>query len=292
MAEEPNQAVKDVADTPAVQAPAVEEPKVEPEVSDPIDWNEEESKESKEKPEPKAEVKEAKAEPEAKPEEKPEPDKPPTDEPKVEEPKAEETKPTKAEERKLKLSSEIRELVAKKNELKKQVEKANSEVYHAATPDELTDTVNPDTGENYTKLEAKVEAQRQSAEMERYNNQVADAQLTIEAESQKVLSDFTIFNPDSEDYDKELADEAGSLLQANLITDPETGQVIGSNVSPYQLYKTIARAAGVSAAKGQIKGQAAAEKMLANADSNSNAAPPKEKKDPLMDMLSNWDSDD
>ena len=285
-------AVKEVADKPAVQAPAVEEPKDVPkdvpkESDAPIDWDEDSDK-------PKAEEKpkeEAKAEPEVekKPEEPEKPAEP--DEPKAE-PKAEEPVKTKADERKITLNKEIRDLVAQRNTLKKEVEKANSEVYHPATPSELADQTNPDTGETYTSLEAKVEAQRQAAEMDKYNVQVAEAQLTIEAESQKVLADFTIFNPEAEDYDKELADEAGNLLKANLITDENTGQVIGSNVSPYQLYKTIARAAGVSAAKGQIKGQQATEKMMANADTNSNAAPPKEKKDPLTEILSNWDSDD
>ena len=286
-------AVKEVADKPAIQAPAVEEPKDVPkdepkeskESEAPIDWDEDSDK-------PKAEPKEeAKAEPEEKPEEKPEPEKTEPDEPKAEA-KAEEPVKTKADERKVTLNKEIRDLVAQRNTLKKEVEKANSEVYHPATPSELADQTNPDTGETYTSLEAKVEAQRQAAEMDKYNVQVAEAQLTIEAESQKVLADFSIFNPDSEDYDKELADEAGNLLQANLIQDENTGQVIGSNVSPYQLYKTIARAAGVSSAKGQIKGQEATEKMLANADTNSNAAPPKEKKDPLTEILSNWDSDE
>jgi len=41
--------------------------------------------------------------------------------------------------------------------------------------------------------------------------------------------------------------------------------------------------------RGQIKGQKDTEKMLANADTASSAAPPKKASDPLMEL---WKSDD
>lgn len=199
-----------------------------------------------------------------------------------EETPAEETetadKPTKADERKIQLNTEIRDLVARKNALQADVEKANAEVYQPATEDELTE-------QGMTAVEAKVEAMRQEREMEKYNSQVADAQLTIGHESNRVLQDFPIFNPDSESYDEELAGEASELLRANLILDPNTNQVIGSNVSPYQLYQTLARASGISATKGQLKGQQDTEQMLASADNAGSASPPKKPKDPVLDIL-------
>jgi hypothetical protein len=242
---------------------------------------------------------------ENKPEDKPKSPEPETDKPKDEEKKAEkpeekpeepaeeetkgEDKPTKADERKQKLNTEIRDLVSKRNALKEEVEKKNSEVYQPATEDELTDQVNPETGENYTKLEAKIEEMRQSQELEKFNSQVAEAQLTIGSESERVLNDFPIFNPDSDQFDKELAEEAAGLLEANLILDPNSNQVIGSNVSPYQLYKTLARASGISTAKGQMEGQKATEKMLANADTVGSTSPPKKAKDPVLEILSSDD---
>lgn len=195
----------------------------------------------------------------------------------------------KAEERKAQLNTEIRDLVSQRNALKEQVTKANAEVYQPATENELTGETNPETGQPFTSTEAKVEAMRQAIEMRDYNEKVAEAQLTIESESQRVLTDFPIFNSENEGYDKELAEEAAELLQANLILDPNTGQVIGSNVSPYQLYKTLARASGISTVKGQIKGQQATEKMLANADGGSAAAPPAKAKDPVLEILSSDD---
>ncbi|MDZ4205624.1 MAG: hypothetical protein U1C12_00180 [Patescibacteria group bacterium] len=288
MADDKAKAVKEDNQEPTDPAP--EEAKAEPEApketeSAPIDWEEDEDK-PKEKPkaEPKAKPKTEEPKEEEETEDKPEE----KSEELVEETKSEE-KPTKADERKTQLNTEIRDLVSKRNALKEEIEKANAEAYAPADEKELLDQKNPDTGENYTSVEAKVEALRQSTEMDKYNTRVADAQLTIESESQRVINDFPMFNKDNESFDKELSDEAAELLRANLILDENTGQVIGSNVSPYQLYKTIARAAGVSAAKGQIKGQAAAEKMMANADVSTNAAPPAKPKDPLMDILVNWD---
>ncbi len=202
-----------------------------------------------------------------------------------------EDKPSKADERKTQLNTEIRDLVAQRNALKAEVEMTNAEVYQPATEDELSDVTNPETGQPYTKLEAKVEALRQSSEMEKYNTQVAEAQLTIGHESNRVLTDFPIFNPESDSYDKELAEEAATHLDANLIRDPNTNQVIGTNpgFSPYAYYQILARAAGLSEVKGQLKAQADTETQLANVDANSNVAPPKVKEDPLLEL---WKSDD
>lgn len=192
-----------------------------------------------------------------------------------------ETKPqSKADERKAQLNTEIRDLVSQRNALKAEVEKINAEAYQVATEDELVD-------QGYSATDAKVEALRQAIEMKEYNDKVADAQLSISSEVQRVLDDFPIFNENSDEYDKELATEAFQLLQANLILDPNTQQVIGSNVSPYQLYKTLARASGISATKGQIKGQQDTEKMLANADAPASTAPAGKKPvDPLAELWS------
>lgn len=185
---------------------------------------------------------------------------------------------TKADERKAQLNTEIRDLVSQRNALRDQVARANSEVYQPATEGELM-------AEGASATDAKVEALRQRIEVKDFTDMVADAQLTIESESQRVLQDFPMFNPDNKEaFNGELALEAATLLDANLIRDPNTGQVIGSNVSPYQLYKTLARASGISEVKGQVKGQRAAEQMLANADNASPVAPAKKPADPLNQL--------
>ncbi len=132
------------------------------------------------------------------------------------------------------------------NELKKEIEKANAEVYFPASKSELID-------QGMTKQEAKVEAIRQQNEMETYNTRVTEAQLSINAESEKVLKEFPVFDPESDEYDKDLAEDAAELLQANLIYDENSGQIIGANISPYKLYKTLAWALEVGEIKGIIK---------------------------------------
>lgn len=208
-----------------------------------------------------------------------------TEEPEESEDAVEDERPQgKAEARKAQLNTEIRDLIAQRNAIKEEVEKANSEVYQ---PDSYEDLV----AQGMTELEAKVESMRQENEMIKYNTQVAEAQLTINSEADRVLRDFPIFNPDDKDhYDAELADQAAELLQANLIYDPNSNQIIGSNVSPYKLYQTIARASESSAVKGQLKAQEATEKMLANADTSSSVGPTaKEAPDPILDV---WSDDD
>lgn len=211
-----------------------------------------------------------------------------TDKPEKEEETETEDKPeaitpqTKAEERKTQLNTEIRDLVAQRNALRTEVEKQNAEVYQVATEDELVEG-------GMTAIEAKVEAMRQEREMEKFNTSVADAQLTISSESDRVLRDFPLFNPESDSYDKELAEEASGHLQSMLIIDPNTDQVIGSNGSVYQYYKTLARASGISTAKGQMQGQKDTQQMLANADAGASAAPAKKVEDPLIAL---WRTDD
>jgi len=266
-----------------------------------------------EKPEPKAKE-EAKAEPKAE-ESKEVKETEDKEAPKADdtaeatEPEETEKPQGKAEERKSQLNSEIRNLVSEKNNLvaernrlKDEVQQMTGQVYEAPKAEDLTTQINPETGQEYTRLEARQEALEQQINLDKYNTQVADAQLTLSSEAMQVLNEFPIFNPDSDQFDEELRDEAADLLEANLIRDPNvpeldpaTGQptgkglIIGSNVSPYKLYKTLARANGISQTKGELKGQQNAEEMLANTDAASSNAPPSKPKDPLMEL---WTSDD
>lgn len=204
---------------------------------------------------------------------------------KVDEDKSEEQSQGKAENRKQQLNTEIRDLVSQRNQLKQEVERLNSQVYQPATEQELLDQINPETGEYYNSLEAKVASMEQRQEIERYNNQVAEAQLTLSHEANKALQDFPMFDSESPDFNAELAAEVDQLLGANLVFDQNTGQVIGSHVSPYQLYKTVANSAKSAATRGQVEGQRATEQMLANADVVSSSSQAKSNKDPIMEAL-------
>jgi hypothetical protein len=281
-----------MADEPDVQAPAEITP-------DDFMADEQESTKTESSP---VETKEPEAEAEVTKDVEAQPDTPEETEAKETEGEPEQSevpeetdKPTKADERKAQLNQEIRDLVSQRNAIKAEVTKATGEVYQPATENDLVD-------EGMSVTEAKVEAMRQQLEVRDYNERVAEAQLTLGSESLRVMNDFPIFNPDSDQFDQELAEEAASLLESNLIRDPnvpeidpETGKptgnglIIGSNVSPYKFYKTLARASGISATKGQLKGQQAHQEMLANADSPGSVAPPKKTVDPVVAI---WTADD
>ena len=185
----------------------------------------------------------------------------------------------KADERKEQLNGEIRDLVAQRNALQQEVERVNAQVY---SPQSIEQLMNE---QGISEDSARIAAMEQRIELNEYNSRVAEAQLTIGHESEKVLNDFPIFNSDSPQYNPALAERAASLLQANLVMDNNTGQVIGSNVSPYDLYKTIYDATQTNTVNDKIAGQRAAEKMLASTDPVSSAPPKEKKEDPFLSGL-------
>lgn len=187
----------------------------------------------------------------------------------------EEQPTSKAEERKTQLNSEIRDLVSQRNAIKAEVEQLNNQVY---APESVQDLVN----QGMSETDARIAAMEQRMELSQYNDRVAEAQLTISAESQRVLSDFPMFDPSSQQYKPEVATQAAEILKSALVFDQNTGQVVGSNVSPYALYKTINDANQASAVENQLAGQKATEQMLAAAEPQSSAVPKEKKEDPFL----------
>lgn len=174
-----------------------------------------------------------------------------------------------AEDRKQQLSGEIRDLVSQRNAIRQEVERLNAETYQPATETELQEQgLSPEM--------AAIEAMKQERELERYNTQVSESQLTLRSEAQNALKDFPMFDPSNKDsYNPAIAEKVDKILGANLQYDQNTGQVVGSNVSVYELYQSFAETAQSSTEAGKIAGQKATEKMLASADSPTGAAPAK-----------------
>lgn len=164
------------------------------------------------------------------------------------------------------LVAQKREIFAQREQLRQEVEQSISQAYKPATAEELLEQVNPDTGEYYNRLEAQLESLRQEREVERYVNQVSSAQQSIQYEAQQALSEFPMFDETSPEYNREIAAEVDAILAKSLQFDPNTGQVIGSTISPYQLYKSHAVAAKASALKAETTAQRNVEKMLNNSD--------------------------
>lgn len=196
-------------------------------------------------------------------------------------------------------NTEIRDLVSARNAIRAAVEQVTAQAYQPATENDLLETVNPDTGEYYNPLEAKVIAMEQAQQIREFNTQVAEAQLSLRAEASSVVRDFPMFDETSPDYNPTITAKADAIAKANLIRDPNvpeidpaTGQptglglIVGSRISPYELYKSFADVAQESKAFGQVQQQKATDKMLAETDTPSSAAPPaKAADDPFLKGL-------
>lgn len=202
-----------------------------------------------------------------------------TPEAKAEEPVVEtksEEQPSKGyEQRKEQLSGDITTLVAQRNALRNEVEQLNSQVYRSATEEELQD-------QGYSPEMAAIESFKQEQAIRDYNGQIADKQLELRSEALSIVRDFPDLSPvtasgePNPTYNEQLGAQLDTLLGQNLQVDPNTGQIIGSTIPPYQIYKLVADAAKASAEAGQIKGQQATERMLASVDSTSSATPAKQ----------------
>lgn len=214
--------------------------------------------------------------------------------PENEKPEAEEA--TGAEKRKLQLNTEIRDKVAERNALRAEIEELtrrkfalNSEIPQA---ENLMDQVNPETGEYYTRYEAQQAQMRaeldklyKEREAREYSDKIMESTMQLREESERVLKDFPMFDQDSPEYNATIAQAADKILSDSLIKEPGTDQVIGSSVSPYALYATIAQAYGLARQTGEVEARKSYSKMAAQADipSTPTASPQKEEYDPFMD---------
>lgn len=187
-------------------------------------------------------------------------------------------------------NSRIRSLVAERNEWKGKFEQLSAQVYRPQTIDELVE-------EGMSETDAKVAALEQRLEIRDYNDRVADSQFALNEDSSRVLTDFPMFDPDSDTFDEEIASQVAPLLEANLIRDPniaeidpQTGRptgkgvVIGAHVSPYQLYKPIADAYAKSRVEGQVAGQKAAEQMASRISPGGSSSPNQPAKSDLLQL--------
>lgn len=192
--------------------------------------------------------------------------------------------------RKDELNTEIRDLVSTRNNLKQEVEQLTAGVYKTQTADEIM----AETGESAS--DARLTAMEQRQELRDYNDKIIESQLIVSTESERIIRDFPMFDPQSEQYQPGIAAQAAQVLEKNLIRDPNVpemfngqptgrGIVIGAHARPYELYKPIADAYNASANDNRAAGQRAAEKMLASADPQSSAAPKLAKEDPFLQGL-------
>lgn len=202
-----------------------------------------------------------------------------------------------AERRKMQLNSEIRDKVAERNALRAEIAELNRQRYqtqtNVPTVDSLIDQVNPETGDYYTRVEAELaqiraerELEKEQRRMDEYTNQIVESNMRLIDESERVLRDFPMFDPESSEFNAELSSKADQLLENALVRDQNTGRIIGSQISPYALYSTIAAVAGTGKVQGEIAGRKASAKMMSATDVvGSGVAENNDEDDPFVQAL-------
>lgn len=184
-----------------------------------------------------------------------------------------------AVQRKEQLNSEIRELVARRNAIREETSRLIREKYgmqpnsQAKTEDELINTINPETGDYYTRAEAQAEITKnrldqleQERQREAVANQIAESRLEMSQEVDNVIRDFPMFDPKSEKYNGDVADGAFEILSEAIETDPQTGMQIGGKIPIYKFYSLLAKATESAKKQGEIAGREAAQKMMGTVD--------------------------
>lgn len=184
-----------------------------------------------------------------------------------------------AETRKQQLNNEIRDKVAERNALREEIAELNRQKYQLQSVDDiptveaLMDQQNPETGDYYTRTEARLarieaerELERQQKQMDEYNDRIVDNRLRLKDEASQALKDFPIFDDESDAYNKDLADQANQIAESLIVVDETTGEIIGSRGSIYGVYAAIANAAKSAETNGRIAGRKAAVDMMNSAD--------------------------
>jgi len=190
-----------------------------------------------------------------------------------------ETKPKNAETRKQQLNNEIRNKIAERNALREEIAELNKQKYQMKTQedlptvDNLMEQIDPETGDYYTRTDAKLarieaerELERAQKQMDEYVDRIVDNRLSLKEEADRALKDFPMFDEQSSSYNEELAKQADQIANGLIVKDEQTGEIIGSRGSIYDVYATIANAAQSAETSGKIAGRKAAVDMMNSAD--------------------------
>lgn len=156
----------------------------------------------------------------------------------------------------------IRELVAKRNETRAyrqqlELDAQNESTFQPVQPqlqqlptiDQIMEMENPETGDFFTEFEAKAVLQnlqlqqqlddvKQAQAKAAYEAQVEVSRSDLSYKADMALRDFPEFDPQSDKYDEHLDNAVNGYLQNVLIYD-QNGDVIGSKVDVYKLYKSF-----------------------------------------------------
>jgi len=166
-----------------------------------------------------------------------------------------------AENRKQQLNQEIRELVATRSQLQREVEQANQQYYQPQSVEQLVESGMDD-------VEARFKALEQERAIEKYNAQVSETTNAVNTESLQVFSDFPEFDSESPEYNEPLAKRAAAAYTrvAGIVEDKNTGLIVSANVTPYNFYKDFAETHREAMTRGEVSARKNVEKQFATAE--------------------------
>lgn len=178
------------------------------------------------------------------------------------EPAPEEQKPETDDAAAIKARNEAyaRQRIQERQRVKQQVERQVDQTYGPKTEEDLIN-------EGYSEQQAQILALREEMNYKEQRTQIAELNAGLQVETVNVVNDFPVFNPNSEDYDKEFAEMVANQYKvaARLQTD-ENNIVINAEVPLYDFYQQMANIRSQAASKFQQQGQQQYQEMLARTE--------------------------
>jgi len=208
----------------------------------------------------------------------------------------------------------FQQMANERREAQRRIAELEAQQAQIANGQQLLNEINPETGDYYTPqeidrinwLNSQQGAQERNSQ-ELYSLQVEQNQRAINDDIMSAVAENPLVNPQSKDYNPEIGQEFGEMLNDSLIYQLADGQqatravllanginpdtqatLVGSNVSARKLAKFAAKSYAGAKAQGEAIGQAnaqrATEKMMANADAPS-GVPGTSGKNELSDLF-------
>jgi len=196
-------------------------------------------------------------------------------------PEAEETPATEpepaqpsAEERKAIAQREFQNRQRTRSQIAQQLDQA----YGPKTEEELVE-------EGLSRQEAQIQALREEMAFKEQRAQIAEMNASLQSDAVNVISDFSVFNPDSPDFDPEFSKQVETAYRtaARLQTD-DNGIVLNAEVPLYDFYKQMNDIYSRGATKGTQQGAQDTLQMLSRTENPGGSSSAGSSGDSLEEM--------
>lgn len=135
-----------------------------------------------------------------------------------------------------------------------------------------------DTG-GYTEFEATMLAKDtyrdQQLQIAEAKTEISELNSSLRVDAIEAQSKYDWMNPGKTDaYDKDLHELSAQIFAQGVTTDPRTGQIIDTRMTPMQAAEIVDKIRNSGSANASIKAQKAAEQQMAAVAPSSSKAPP------------------